>query len=257
MRITAFGMTDKGQRRPNNEDDLAIVDLAEGRNVDDLAVRDLSVGDPGVLLAVCDGVGGRRAGEVASALALSELAAEMEAAGDCPRRSLFGEAVERVNRAVWKKAHEDPRLDGMATTLTAAVVCRHRAILAHVGDSRAYLMRGGTVRQVTRDQSFVQSLVAGGALTEEEAAHSPYRNVILQAVGRKKSVEVALDACELEDGDVIALCTDGLSEKCEKEDLARELSGPDLAQGVRSLVALANARGGEDNITLLAARVSV
>ena len=258
MRITAFGMTDKGQRRPNNEDDLAVVDLTAGRSIEDWSVTDLPVGDPGVLLAVCDGVGGRRAGEVASALALSELAAEMEAAVDgCPRRSLFGEAVERVNGAVWKKAHEDPRLDGMATTLTAAVVCRHRAILAHVGDSRAYLMRGGTVRQVTRDQSFVQSLVAEGALTEEEAAHSPYRNVILQAVGRKKSVEVALDACELENGDVIALCTDGLSEKVQKEDIARALSGPDLREAVTSLVALANLRGGEDNITLLAARIAV
>ncbi|MDQ2869446.1 MAG: protein phosphatase 2C domain-containing protein [Acidobacteriota bacterium] len=256
MRITAFGMTDKGRRRPNNEDDLALVDLSAGRTIEECAVSDHPVGDSGVLLAVCDGVGGRRAGEVASALALSELASEMEAAANgCPRRSLFGEAVERVNRLVWKKAHEDPRLDGMATTLTAAVVCRRRAILAHVGDSRAYLLRGGTIRQVTRDQSFVQSLVAEGALTEEEAAHSPYRNVILQAVGRKKTVEVALDACELETGDTIALCTDGLSEKVEKKDLERALLGPDLEQAVRSLVALANERGGEDNITLLVARI--
>jgi PPM family protein phosphatase len=257
MQITAFGMTDKGRRRPNNEDDLAVVDLTAGTTFEDASVRDLAVGDPGVLLAVCDGVGGHRAGEVASALALSRLAAEMEAAGEeCPRRAIFGTAVERVNSAVWEKSHEDPRLEGMATTLTAAVVCRHRAVIAHVGDSRAYVLRGSAIRQVTRDQSFVQSLVASGALTEQDAAHSPFRNVILQAIGRKKKIDVALDAIELEDGDGLFFCTDGLSGKVTAKEIARALQGADLPSGVRSLVALANERGGEDNITALAARVS-
>ncbi|MDQ2980515.1 MAG: protein phosphatase 2C domain-containing protein [Acidobacteriota bacterium] len=257
MRITAFGITDKGRQRPNNEDDLAVVDLTAGTTFEDASVRDLPVGDPGVLLAVCDGVGGRRAGEVASALALSRLAAEMETASDdCPRRALFGTAVERVNSAVWEKSHEDPRLEGMATTLTAAVVCGHRAVIAHVGDSRAYVLRGSAIRQVTRDQSFVQAMIASGALTEEDAAHSPFRNVILQAIGRKKKIDVALDAIELENGDGLFFCTDGLSEKVTSDEIAKALQGADLAAGVRSLVALANERGGEDNITALAARVS-
>jgi PPM family protein phosphatase len=257
MKLTAFGVTDRGRKRSRNEDDLGIVDLSTGKTVDPAALEDVSIGELGILLAVCDGVGGRRAGEVASALALSKLAEEMEEqAKSCPRRAMFGAAVESVNRTVWEKAHEDPRFEGMATTLTAAVVCRNRAILAHVGDSRAYIFRRGAIRQVTRDQSFVQSLVASGALTEEEAKNSPYRNVILQAIGRKKQVEVALDAVELEEGDSLLLCTDGLSEKVQASELARALASPDLQSAVRGLVELANQRGGEDNITALAARVS-
>ena len=257
MKLTAFGLTDRGRRRSKNEDDLGVVDLSTGKTVDPAVLEDVSIGELGVLLAVCDGVGGRRAGEVASALALSRLAEEMEEqAKSCPRRAVFGAAVERVNRTVWEKAHEDPRFEGMATTLTAAVVCRNRAILAHVGDSRAYVFRGGSIRQVTRDQSFVQSLVAAGALSEEEAKNSPYRNVILQAIGRKKKVEVALDAVDLEPGDALLLCTDGLSEKVEAPELGRALQSPDLEAVVRGLIDLANERGGEDNITALAARIS-
>lgn len=256
MELTAFGMTDRGRRRPRNEDDLAMVDLDAGKSIGALAVVDLPVREAGVLLAVCDGVGGRRAGEVASALALSRLIVEMETADDhCPRRSLFGAAVERVNRSVWEKSREDPRLEGMATTLTAAVICRRRAVIGHVGDSRAYVLRRGKIRQITRDQSFVQSLVASGAMTEEDAERSPYRNVILQAIGRKKNVEVALDAIELEDGDTLFLCTDGLSEKIRPPELSSALSGEDLPAAVHRLVDLANERGGDDNITALAARV--
>jgi serine/threonine protein phosphatase PrpC len=256
MRITAFGLTDPGRKRSRNEDDLALVDLTAAREVDDLALRDAEVGTAGVLLAVCDGVGGRRAGEVASALALSHLIGEMESLGaECPRRTLFGSAVERVNRAIWEKAHEDPRLEGMATTLTAAVLCPSRAIFAHVGDSRAYVLRAGTLRQLTRDQSFVQSLVASGTLTQEQAEQSPFRNVILQAVGRLKTVEVALDAIDIETGDTVLLCTDGLFKKVTAAELVSALSGPDLKADVVALVALANERGGEDNITAMAARV--
>ncbi|MDQ6892794.1 MAG: Stp1/IreP family PP2C-type Ser/Thr phosphatase [Acidobacteriota bacterium] len=257
MKLTAFGLTDRGRRRAKNEDDLAIVDLSTGTNVEGVAVKDMPVNDGGVLLAVCDGVGGRRAGEVASSFALARLAEEMEEqAKTCPRRAVFGAAVERVNQTVWEKAQEDPKFEGMATTLTAAIVCRNRAVLAHVGDSRAYVLRRGVIRQVTRDQSFVQSLVASGALSEEEARDSPYRNVILQAIGRKKQVEVALDAIELEDGDGLLLCTDGLSEKVKPPELARAFEEADLEVAVRGLIDLANERGGEDNITALAARVS-
>jgi serine/threonine protein phosphatase PrpC len=259
MRVSAFGLTDIGRKRSKNEDDLEVVDLTAARTIEGNAVSGLDVGPAGVLLAVCDGVGGHRAGEVASALALSRLAEELESlAGDgCPRRTLFGVAVENVNRTVWEKAHE-PRFAGMATTLTAALLCRQRAVIAHVGDSRAYVVRAGAIRQVTRDQSFVQALVAAKALKPEEAEHSPFRNVILQAIGRKRDVEVALDAVDLADGDVILLCTDGLSGKVHAEEMARALDGAgagDLEAGVRSLVALANDRGGDDNVTALAARV--
>jgi serine/threonine protein phosphatase PrpC len=256
MRISAFGKTDRGRVRSNNEDDLAIVDLTTAHTYERHEVEHLEVGAHGVLLAVCDGVGGRRAGEVASALALNALAHEMESLGDgCPRGELFRCAVENVNRRVWEQGHSDPALEGMATTLTAAVVCRERTIVAHVGDSRAYVFRGGSMRQITRDQSFVASLLASGALTPEEAARSPYRSVILQAIGRRKSVQVALDALETREGDLLLLCTDGLSEKLTAEEMARALEGRPMGEGVGSLIDQANQRGGEDNITAIAARI--
>lgn len=256
MKISAFGQTDRGRRRPNNQDDLALVDLTEGRPFADCAAEHAAVGPRGILLAVCDGVGGRKAGEVASGLALETLSQEMESlAPECPRRDVFRAAVERVNERVWQQAHAEEALDGMATTLTAAVLCHRRAIFAHVGDSRAYVLRGERLRQITRDQSFVASLIEAGAIREEDAAQSPYRNVILQAIGRKKSVEVALDALDVSAGDLLLLCTDGLSDKVRPEEMAERLPSQSLREAVASLVALANERGGEDNITALAARI--
>jgi serine/threonine protein phosphatase PrpC len=256
MKISAFGKSDRGKRRPNNEDDLALVDLTQGQALPDQSAEHLQVGETGVLLAVCDGVGGRRAGEVASGLALEVLSEEMESlAPTCPKRDVFRAAVEKVNARVWQQARQDSTLEGMATTLTAAVVCRERAILAHVGDSRAYFLRGERIRQITRDQSFVESLIEAGAIREEEAAQSPYRNVILQAIGRKKSVEVALDAIDVSPGDFLLLCTDGLSDKVRPEEMAERLATLGLREAVESLIALANERGGEDNITALAGKI--
>ena len=113
---------------------------------------------------MCDGVGGRRAGEVASALALQSLPEEMQALGSvCPQGDLFRTAVENVSRRVWQESKLDPVLEGMSTTLTAAVICQKRVVVAHVGDSRAYVLRGGKMLQITRDQSFVSEMVSSGA----------------------------------------------------------------------------------------------
>ncbi len=256
MKIAVFGRTDKGRRRANNEDDLAVVDLTKGKDFPEHAAESLEVGEKGVLLAVADGVGGRRAGEVASDLALELLSEEMESlAPTCPKRDVFRAAIEKVNTRVWQQARMDSALEGMATTLTAAVVCRHRAILAHVGDSRAYVLRGERIRQITRDQSFVESLIEAGAIREDEASQSPYRNVILQAIGRKKSVEAALDAVDVSPGDLLLLCTDGLSDKVRPEEMAERLATLGLREAVEGLIALAIERGGEDNITALACRI--
>jgi serine/threonine protein phosphatase PrpC len=216
----------------------------------------MTVGERGILLAVCDGVGGHKAGEIASALTLETLSHEMEAlSGGCPRKTIFRVAVENVNKRVWQEAQTQARLAGMATTLTAAVVCHQRAIIAHVGDSRAYFLRGNSIQQMTRDQSFVAAMVASGALTEEEAEHSPFRSTILQAIGLKSTVDVALDGVDLEKGDMLLLCTDGLSTKVRSEEMAEALRSRSLPEAVQQLIGLANARGGEDNITVEAARV--
>ena len=257
MKLTVCGKTDRGIKRPNNEDDLAMVDLTSVFEFEPPIHADgVTVGDRGILLAVCDGVGGRKAGEIASALALETLSHEMETlAGGCPRQTLFKVAVEKVNKRVWQESLTEPRLAGMATTMTAAVICHQRAIVAHVGDSRAYFVRGGSIQQLTRDQSFVEAMVSCGAMTEEQAQQSPYRNTILQAIGREPNVDVVLDGVDLEKGDILLLCTDGLSNKVSAEEMAATLASRSLSDAVQELIALANARGGEDNITVEAARI--
>jgi serine/threonine protein phosphatase PrpC len=257
MKLSVCGNTDRGKRRSKNEDDLSMVDLTLALEFEPpIDAEGVAVGERGILLAVCDGVGGHRAGEIASALALEVLSHEMESlAGGCPRRSLFRVAVENVNQRVWQEAQTQERQHGMATTLTAAAICHERAIIAHVGDARAYVLRGESIQQLTRDQSFVASMVASGALTQEQAERSPFRSTILQAIGRASTVDVALDGVDLEKGDVLLLCTDGLSDKVRPEEMAEALRSRSLSEAVQELIALANARGGEDNITLEAARV--
>ena len=256
MKLSAFATTDIGKRRTNNEDGFVIRDLSDATSLDPPIMSGRTVGPLGILLAVCDGMGGHAAGEVASALALETLASEMQLIGDaCPRPELFRKAVEAVNLRVWNEASLHPKLAGMGTTLTAALVCERHTLIAHIGDSRAYFARAGRVEQVTRDQSIAGSMVASGQLTEEEAAKTPFRHVLLQAIGRTAEVEVALDGVQLKDGDTLLLCSDGLSSKVNPADLALCLNKADLSACGNALVALANERGGEDNITVVIARV--
>jgi protein phosphatase len=246
-----------GRRRSINEDDLAVVDLQDRRVFDPPEIESHPIAGKGLLLAVCDGVGGHRAGEIASELCLEVLVEEFEelSGPDCAPDEAFRKAVENVNARVWKKAGKDPKLHGMATTLTAVVVCPSNMIVAQVGDSRAYLLRKNTLTQLTRDQSFVETMVSSGALSEEEAKASPYRNMILQAIGREKKVDVALEQIAPEPGDVLLLCTDGLCGVVGSDAIARAMARPLLEEGVRELIGMANEAGGPDNITVLVARV--
>ena len=257
MKVSVCGRTNVGLRRTNNEDGFVIRDLARDAAFRQTYVVEQPVGTRGLLLAVCDGMGGQNAGEVASSLALEALEEEMRRLSDaCPRPELLKKAVEIVNKRVWTEASLHPDLSGMGTTLTAALICQSRVLIAHVGDSRAYFARKGRVEQVTRDQSIAGQLVASGALTEEQAQESPFRHVLLQAVGLKEKVEIALDGIDLVGGDTLLLCSDGLSGRVGIEDLARHLLEDDLEAGADALVALANERGGEDNITVVLARIS-
>lgn len=256
VKASACGLTDIGRRRKNNEDAFVIRDLGRAKTVGPEGAVGRRVGPKGLLVAVCDGMGGHNAGEVASSLALETLEEEMQRlAVACPRPELFQKAVEEVNRRVWTAASAHPKLAGMGTTLTAALICPERAIIAHVGDSRAYFVRKGLVAQLTKDQSVAATLVETGQMTEVEVAETPFRHVLLQAIGTREKVAVALDGIALAPGDTLLLCSDGLSGKLDVPDLARILAGDDLKACAASLVALANERGGEDNITVVLVRL--
>jgi serine/threonine protein phosphatase PrpC len=255
--LTAFGRTDVGSVRKNNEDAFVIADLSSGEQAAQDSATRWRVGARGVLLAVSDGMGGAEAGEVASALVVESLRQHLGDSGDTGKiQHSMQRAVEAANRRVWEAARE-PGQRGMGATLVAMLVYRQFAHVAAVGDSRVYLLRRGRIRQVTKDQSYVEMLVGAGLMTREQAEASPYRNVILQAMGQRPEVAVALGRLELRRGDVILLCSDGLSGKVTAEEMAGAVSGSaGFEQACERLIAMANARGGEDNITVVLAQVT-
>ena len=165
------------------------------------------------------------------------------------------EAVEVANASIHAHAKAHPEVRGMGTTTTAAGLLNDHLYLTQVGDSRAYLVRDGTAHQITKDQSLMQRLVEAGELTEEEAAQSERRNIILQALGPDPKVKVDLTHQEVRRGDVLVLCSDGLSGQVKKEEIAEVVrTTRDLSAVCDKLIALANERGGPDNITVVVAR---
>jgi serine/threonine protein phosphatase PrpC len=271
-----FGCTDVGRVRKKNEDAFVIADLTANSAAASLApdgaapsetdatergaaatLRKVRVGAQGFLLAVSDGMGGAEAGEIASYLVVESLRAEMATTKDRSTGSLVRAAVERANHVVFDAAGRNPKRSGMGATLTAVFVREDRAYVAGVGDSRCYVIRGKRIRQLTRDQSLVESLVELGHMTREEAESSPHRNVILQALGTKPQVAVALMKLRLFRGDIVLICSDGLSGKVSDDELlALALDGPTIDEAARRMVTVANERGGEDNITAILAHFS-
>jgi serine/threonine protein phosphatase PrpC len=254
--VTAFGLTDPGRVRKNNEDAFLIAhlaDAADGKAPAETATFEAD--EHAVILAVSDGMGGADAGEVASALVVQSLReAMMSAQGDWD--AVTKTAVEKANRAVWDAAKE-PGKKGMGATVTAVCVHENQAHIAEVGDSRAYLVRNNKIRQVTRDQSFVQFLVDSGALKPEEAEKYPMKNVVLQAMGQNPDVQVALGRLELRRGDRLLLCSDGLSGMVKAEEMRDALErSKSIDDACRKLIDLANERGGEDNVTVVIAELT-
>ena len=230
MRIgRSAGVTDTGRRRLRNEDAF--------------------ICEP-PLFAVADGMGGARAGEIAAGLA----AAALEEAG-AETRGAEGVAalITEANRRIWERSLTDPETAGMGTTVTAALVDAAAGTVAigHVGDSRAYLLRGGSIEQLTTDHSLVAELVESGILTPEEAERHPQRSAITRALGTEPTVDVDAFTITAEPGDVFLLCSDGLSIMVTDEDVAAviDVAKRDPARAAEALVAAANARGGEDNVT--------
>ncbi len=252
IRLTVFGRTDVGRVRSNNEDAFVVSDLTAAPSIHAMTSSvSLEVGDRGVLLAVSDGMGGERAGEVASALALEALRHGMSTTTATSAEVALRACIERANHQVWAAARAPDRA-GMGATLTAVLVHGVTAYIAEIGDSRAYALRANHLVQLTRDQSYVQQLLDIGAITRQQADTCEYKNVVLQAMGTAPGVVVALNRLPLRRHDRLLLCSDGLSGKMSDMEMQGILlASATLEAACAQLIELALQRGGEDNVTVV------
>jgi protein phosphatase len=254
--VRACGRTDLGRERQNNEDAFLVADVFGTRPTSDELSVPLNRGGA-VVLAVSDGMGGEKAGEVASALTLEALGGALarllpKAGPDVALRTSF----EYANRVVTSESQKRGR-EGMGATLTAALISGAHVVLSTVGDSRAYLLRCGRLIQLTRDQSYAQMLVDGGMLHREDVEKFPMRNVILQAMGRAPRLSFTISDLELRRDDQLLLCSDGLSGEVKDEEIAAVLAeAQEPSAACKALVDAANAHGGRDNITVVLATVN-
>ena len=301
LQLQWYGRTTVGLQRKNNEDSLCALGLAaasegasegegNGHRVhgasspsprsavrSDPAARgegddapliglEVPVAAPGALLAVADGMGGAKAGEVASGMAVSILADAMRQGADAVAARARGieelhlhlaNAVLLAHERIRDEGFSNPARTGMGTTLTAAWLIDQRVAFAHVGDSRAYYFRAGHLKQITRDQSLVEKLLEDKIITPEEAENMVgSRNIILQALGSEEDLEVAAESLDLQVGDTLLLCTDGLSGPANDETIQGALRrGGSLQELGERLIGEAERAGGPDNITVLLARV--
>lgn len=246
MRWTASGVTDIGRRRDRNEDAYAVDE------------------DHGVYV-VADGMGGHAGGAHASALAVTKVATvfaeavrvaddELPGARTEAVASALRSAVQAASARIRAFAKEHPEFKGMGTTVVVLAADGTQAHLAHVGDSRIYRCRGGEIAQLTEDHSLVAQSIRDGLITPEQAKTHRMRNVITRALGFDDAVDVEVRSESVAPGDVFLLCSDGLSGKVQPAEMAEAIAALSLDDAVRRLIALANARGGEDNITALAVR---
>jgi len=271
MQIDLHAKSDVGRVRRGNEDNFLLLDLATSRTWNRLdgdespeEMRHLTLGEQGLVLVVSDGMGGALAGDVASKMAIEAvrdvlMGSNADGAGceaDASLVDCLREATMQANRNIHYKSLEDSRCSGMGATLTGAAIKDDKLDLVQVGDSRAYVMRGNQIRLATKDQSLVQQLVDVGQISEEEAETHMFRNVILQALGAQNELTPATARIQIRRGDVLLLCSDGLSGKLRNEEIRQIVSdsNTDLSAACQALVAEANKRGGEDNITVVLAR---
>jgi protein phosphatase len=235
---------DAGRARSNNEDSVVV--------------------DEGCALAVlADGMGGYNAGEVASSMATSFVATELgrwlrESGGlatDPEVRRAMDICVDNANRAIFNAANSNPQCAGMGTTLVVAVFREAQLLIGHVGDSRAYRLRGGRLQQITRDHSLLQEQIDAGLITPEQAAFSANKNLVTRAVGVEDTVLLEVHVHDVQSGDIFLLCSDGLSDMLPDLAIGQVLSTmPSLAEGCQALVNAANDAGGRDNISVILAR---
>ncbi|MBI5067222.1 MAG: Stp1/IreP family PP2C-type Ser/Thr phosphatase [Deltaproteobacteria bacterium] len=249
MNVTSRGISDVGRKREHNEDSL-LIDDALG------------------LYIVADGMGGHQGGGTASRLAVETIRESLRAAKangasvphqgpleENPLREVLRSAVERACRSIFQAAQTDPGLQGMGTTVTALALDDQAAFVAHVGDSRCYLIRGEEIFQVSEDHSLVNEQLKAGAITPEEARTSRFRNIITRSVGFEEQVAVDLLGLEVKPGDRMLVCCDGLSNLVEDGEILQVVREGPLEAVPQKLVDLANDRGGDDNITVIVLQV--
>ena len=251
MRIASGGVTDVGRVRTNNEDCFRIV-------------------TPLNLFVLSDGMGGEAHGEIASAMAVETVVKHCLDAEANPAARVIGTtqpgwsantkrlstSLHLANKSIFKSAEDHPEQHGMGATLTAAWINGAKLSIAHVGDSRAYLLRGGTLLQLTRDHSLVAEQVRRGMLSVAEAEESEMQSVLLRALGAQAEIEVDAEEHQLFPRDILILCSDGLTRMVTEPEIAGVLQAErDPTKAAQELVSLANDRGGPDNITVLVARL--
>lgn len=235
--LKTFSVTDIGKKRKVNQDFVYTSENA--------------VGNLANLFIVADGMGGHNAGDYASKTTVETMVEEIEKSCETNPLLIFETAIEAANERVRKKASEDTELEGMGTTVVAAT-CRENILqVANVGDSRLYIVNQ-EIKQITRDHSLVEEMVRMGGLGKEEARNHPDKNIITRAVGAGRTVEPDFFTVELEEGDMVLMCSDGLTNMLEDEEIRMILCGArDIVEKATMLVNAANANGGKDNISVI------
>lgn len=233
----AFSITDIGRKRKMNQDCVY--------------TSEYPLGSLPNLFIVADGMGGHNAGDFASKTTVETMVRKIrESSQEKPVRALEN-AIEEANSIIRRKACERPELEGMGTTVVAAFCADGRLEAANVGDSRLYIVNE-TIRQITRDHSLVEEMVRMGGIPREQARNHPDKNIITRAVGAADTVEPDFFSEEIKKGDLVLLCSDGLTNMLEDEEIRQIISGGrDIAEMARELVKAANARGGRDNISVI------
>lgn len=259
MRFEVFARTEVGCARERNEDSFLVLDLGSGASGLWPNARARTVTPPGTVVAVCDGMGGAAAGDIAAQLALQGLEevmrqrAPMHEVGAVEQSLL--EAVTHSNRKIAAYTKKHPGKRGMGTTMTAAAVFGPDVVLVQVGDSRAYVKRGTQLQQLTMDQNVVGQMVASGRIAPDQARHVKQRNMLLEAIGVQEKVGPDLVRVRVQPGDVMLLCTDGLTGPLADEQVGHLMdSHEDPVRCCRALTEAACAAGGPDNVTVAIVR---
>lgn len=237
--MKTFSKTDVGRVREVNQDFVY--------------VSDQPIGNIPNLLIVADGMGGHKAGEFASRFVVESLKQDLAQSTEDGPEAMIRKAIIAANNKLIETANQDIRLKGTGTTLVVATVIEHTLYFANIGDSRLYLMND-EIKQLSRDHSFVQEMVRLGGIRAEDARNHPDKNIITRAIGAREKVEIDFFEYRLKKGDIILMCTDGLSNMVEDEEIFRIVkSSRDVVEAVERLVEKANDNGGSDNIGVIVA----